>query len=101
MGQIVWTKLASEQFERAIKYIRNEQRSYYAKIVLNKVINTVSLLETFPAIGPIEPLLKHKKSEYRYIVVFSYKIIYRSLSGNIIISRFFHTYQKPTKLFKK
>ena len=101
MDKVVWTKLASGQFERAIKYIRNEHGLYYAKIVLNKVFDTVSLLEQFPEMGAIEPLLVHKKNAYRFLVVFSYKVIYKTVLDKVIVVRFFHTYQKPSKLHKR
>lgn len=48
-------------------------------------------LETHSSIGQVEPLLKHKKSEYRYLIAFSYKIIYRvdAQTDKIIVSRVF------------
>ena len=48
--------------------------------------------------GKVEPLLAHKKSEYRFIIVWSYKIIYRVTTGNVVISRVFHTSRNPNKL---
>jgi toxin ParE1/3/4 len=100
MVEIIWTKLAANQLERAVKYIQVEQGTFYAGLVLDKVLNAVANLETHPKRGQIEPLLKHKKSEYRYLVAWSYKIIYRVTTNKIIISRVFHTSQKPSKIFK-
>ena len=91
MVKIIWTKKAFTQLERAIKYIKEEQGHSYAEIVLNKTLEKTRLLEKNPLIGQVEPLLKHKKSEYRYLVVWSYKIIYRVDKEKIIISRVFHT----------
>ncbi|MCG3165318.1 MAG: hypothetical protein POELPBGB_01080 [Bacteroidia bacterium] len=101
MAQVIWTKLATEQFERAVKYIQTEQGTFYATLVLNKIIEATRNLQQFPEIGPVEPLLQHKKSEYRYLVVWSYKIIYRLGKNKVVISRVFHTSQKPTKIFKR
>jgi toxin ParE1/3/4 len=101
MVEVSWSKLATEQLERAVKYITKEQGLFYAKLVLNKVLDATELLSEFPKMGPLEPLLKHKKKEYRYLVVWSYKIIYSLGSDKIIISRVFHTSQKPTKLFNE
>jgi plasmid stabilization system protein ParE len=98
MVKIIWTKKAFTQLERAIKYIKEEQGHSYAEIVLNKTLEKTRLLETNPLIGQVEPLLKHKKSEYRYLVVWSYKIIYRVDKDKIIISRVFHTSRNPQKL---
>ena len=98
MVKIIWTKKAFTQLERAIKYIKEEQGHSYAEIVLNKTLEKTRLLEKNPLIGQVEPLLKHKKSEYRYLVVWSYKIIYRVDKEKIIISRVFHTSRNPQKL---
>lgn len=98
MVKIVWSKRAFDQLERAIRYIKEEQGSNYAEIVLNKVLEKTRLLENSPAIGQIEPLLKHKKSEYRYLIVWSYKIIYRADKNKVVISRIFHTSRNPRRL---
>lgn len=100
MAEIIWTKLATGQLERAVKYIQTEHGTFYARLVLNKVIDMVANLETHPKIGQFEPLLKHKRSEYRYLVAWSYKIIYRVGTAKVIVSRVFHTSQKPSRIFK-
>jgi plasmid stabilization system protein ParE len=101
MVEIIWTKLATDQLERALIYIKEEQGKVYANIVFNKIIDSVVQLETHPKSGQIEPSLKHKKSEYRYLVVWSYKIIYRVGLQKVVISRVFHTSQNPSKIFNK
>jgi len=52
-----------------------EQGLFYASIDYKGIIEKVDVLEMHPLIGQKEPLLKHKKSEYRYVVAWSYKII--------------------------
>ena len=98
MVEVIWTKRALSQFERATKYIQEEQGTYYAQIVLDKILETTTLLENNPNIGKIEPLLTHKKSDYRFLIVWSYKIIYRLTKDQAIISRVFHTSRNPKKL---
>ena len=98
MAQVIWTKKASGQFERAIKYIFKEQGFYYADIVREKILQTTALLEGQPQMGTIEPLLTHKKFEYRFLLVWSYKIIYRTTRDRVIISRVFHTSRNPKRL---
>jgi|SRR5690606_9283828 len=99
MVKVVWTKKAYTQLERAIRYIREERGLSYAEIVLNKILQTTELLESSPKIGTIEPLLAHKKASYRFLVVWSYKIIYRTTPNKVIVSRVFHTSRNP-KLMK-
>jgi plasmid stabilization system protein ParE len=98
MVKVIWTKRAFSQLERAIKFIKEEQGSTYAEIVLNKILEKSRHLENFPQMGQFEPLLKHKKSEYRYLVVWSYKIIYRVEKDRVVISRVFHTSRNPKRL---
>ncbi len=98
MAEVIWSKLAEEQLQRAVLYIQNEQGSFYARLVLNQILESVDVLESHPKSGPREPLLAHRKFEYRYIVVWSYKIVYRLVGERVTIARVFHTAQRPTKL---
>jgi plasmid stabilization system protein ParE len=98
MVKVIWTKRAFDQLERAIEYIRNEQGISPAETVLNKILITIRLLESSPNMGTIEPLLEHKMSEYRFLVVWSYKIIYRVTKDKVVISRVFHTSRNPKRL---
>ena len=101
MAKIVWTKKAKTQLEKSVKYIDEIQGRYYAEIVLNGIIKSIELLEKSPEIGTKEPLLLYKKFEYRFIVKWSFKIIYRITKDNeiVYISRIFQTSQHPSKLW--
>lgn len=99
MAKVIWTKRAFSQLERNIKFIREERGVQFAEIVLNKILSSTKLLENSPDIGTIEPRLAHKTSEYRFIVAYSYKIIYRrEKETKVVISRVFHTSRDPRKL---
>lgn len=98
MVKVIWTKRAFNQLERAINYIKEDRGVSYARIVLDKVIKSTALLAENPRMGPIEQLLKHKKSEYRYLLAFAYKIIYRVENDRVVISRIFHSARNPEKL---
>ena len=95
MAEVIWTNRAFGQLERAVKHIRDEPGLGYAEIVLKKVLETSEALEHHPKMGTIEPLLAHKKSTYRFLVVWSYKIIYRTTSKKVVISRIFHASRSP------
>lgn len=69
MAKIIWTNKDFGQLERAIKYIRKEQSVSYAKIVLNKILEKITLFVSSPELGTIEPLLTHQKTEYRFFIV--------------------------------
>jgi plasmid stabilization system protein ParE len=98
MVEIIWTERALDQLERAVRYIKTERGVHYASIVLEKILSKTAVLANYPRCGQEEFLLKHKKSEYRYLMVFSYKIIYKVSNEKITISRVFHTAQNPRKL---
>jgi len=98
MVEIVWTKKEIGQLERAIKYIKAESVKFYAEIVLNKILASTRFLNENPKMGPVEPLLEFKKSEYRFLVIWSYKIVYRVSNNRVTISRVIHTSQNPEKL---
>jgi plasmid stabilization system protein ParE len=68
------------------------------RFVLDKIIKSTSQLAQQPQMGTVEQLLKHKKSEYRYLLAFSYKIIYRVDKDKVVVSRIFHTARNPEKL---
>ncbi|MGB0429918.1 MAG: type II toxin-antitoxin system RelE/ParE family toxin [Bacteroidia bacterium] len=98
MVEIIWTKRAAQQFERAVKYISKDRGTYYANIVRLGILEKVDVLKIQPTIGSLEPLLSHKKYEYRFLVKWSYKIIYRHEKDHAIISRIFHTSRNPKNL---
>ncbi|SNT12235.1 Plasmid stabilization system protein ParE [Ekhidna lutea] len=98
MGKVIWTKRAFDQLQRNIKYIKEEQGNSYAETVLNKILSSTALLEGTPKMGRVESLLEHKKSEYRFMIVWSYKIIYRVATDSVVITRVFHTSRNPDKL---
>ncbi|MBN8586378.1 MAG: type II toxin-antitoxin system RelE/ParE family toxin [Ignavibacteria bacterium] len=98
MAQVIWTKKALSQLERSVKYIVEEQGPSYAEIVLNKILTATRNLSDFPKMGQAEPFLSHKKFEYRYVVAWSYKIVYRIKGTKVTISRIFHTSQDPKQI---
>ena len=98
MVKVIWSKRASGQLERNVRYIKDEQGVSYAETVLNKILSSTALLGRTPKMGKVEPLLANKKTEYRFIVVWSYKIIYKVAPNHVTISRVFHTSRNPNKL---
>jgi toxin ParE1/3/4 len=98
MAKVVWTQTALKQLERIVKFIAEERSSLVARTVGERLIGKTEQLEQFPKMGTLEQLLVHKKSEYRFLVVWSYKIIYRVTKSRITISRIFHTSQNSNRL---
>ncbi len=101
MAKIIWSKTATNQLKRQVQFIKQERGRYYAELVLSRILDGVTYLERFPKLGTIEPLLQSRRFEYRFLVVWRYKIIYRVSDKKVYISRVFETSQKPTKIFKR
>lgn len=99
MGQIKWSKKAVSQLHLTISYIAKEQSNVYAEVVVSRIFSSIDLLVNNPRMGSKEPLLEYRNKEYRYLVVWSYKIIYKvHENGNVLIARIFHTSQNPSKI---
>lgn len=98
--QVVWTPLAAEQLEDAIVYIADHRGPTYAERVRSKVLEAARRLSRLPESGQKELLLEHEEEVYRYLVVWSYKLIYRYNKPikKVYIVRFFHTSQDPDRL---
>ena len=46
MVEVIWTKLATNQLEGAVKYIQEELGTFYANLLMNKIIDQVGHLKT-------------------------------------------------------
>jgi plasmid stabilization system protein ParE len=44
MDKVIWSKRASGQLERNVKYIKDEHGVSYAETVLNKILSSTALL---------------------------------------------------------
>ena len=101
MREVRWSKRATEQLHHAIEYISIELSPIRAKIVLTKILRTTSLLSNNPRMGAKEPLLDFRNKEYRFLIAWSYKIIYKvTANDDILIMRVFHSSQNPKKITK-
>ncbi len=100
MAEIIWTDKAKQQLRSAVNYVASSSSIYYANIVLNGILEQIEVLNIFPKAGKTEPALLDKKFEYRFLIRWSYKIIYRTSVNNekVCIVRIFHTSQNPNKL---
>ena len=101
MAEVVWTKIALRQYEKAVRYILATQGLPHAQSLVRRVDQLMEILATNPEIGTKEPLLRHKRGPYRFIVTWSHKIIYKTNRSIVTIARFFHTSRDPKKIFQR
>lgn len=75
--QIKWYKRAINMLDAAIGYSSNMFGEVIALKFYQQVKHCAYLLESNPLLGKREPLLVHRKREYRSLVVHeNYKLIY-------------------------
>jgi toxin ParE1/3/4 len=74
MVKIVWTSRSLTDLEEIGDYISKDSPKY-AKLTLEKLIETVKLIETNQLIGRIVPEVKQK--DIREIITGNYRIIYQ------------------------
>lgn len=94
---VEWRDKALEELQAIYDYIyfRSPQN---AENVINTLLELGNSLGEFPTKFPIEPILNQENT--RFVVQWSYKIIYRIEGDRIIITRVFDSRQNPDKLSK-
>lgn len=90
----VWDKLAIRTLRRIVEYIQIDSEEA-AKKVYDTIVSQTRTLYLFPNKFAIEPHLSTKEKTYRFITVWSYKIIYRVGENDIRIVDVFHTRRNP------
>jgi toxin ParE1/3/4 len=73
MAKIIWTGRALQDLEEIGEYISKDSPGY-AKLTLEKLIETTRLIEKNPLLGRIVPDLRQKN--FREIITGNYRIIY-------------------------
>ena len=74
--RIDWSELSEKQLKAIFDYYSLVVSSRIARKILNKIIDSVSILESNPLAGPKEELLDEYSEDFRYLIVSNYKIIY-------------------------
>lgn len=89
---IGWSNKAGKDLLSIKQYLCDNASEAVAEKVLFKLFNSVEPTRLQPERFPIEPRLK-KYGNYRFIKVWSYKIIYEFTGNQIIVHRIIHTKQ--------
>ena len=81
MVKVIWTARSLKDLEEIGEYISKDSPKY-AKLTLEKLIDTTKLIEHNLLIGRIVPEIK--KRDFREIITGNYRIIYRIISEDRI-----------------
>ena len=85
--RIIWSEEAWSDLESIIEYISKDSE-YYAVNFVNKIIDTVEILEIFPEAGRIVP--EYNNPQLREIIYKNYRIVYKVSKNIIEILTVFH-----------
>lgn len=99
--QVKWFRRAVGMLDDALAYSFQEFDERTARRFYDNIRRYESLLSDNPQLGKVEPLLTHRKKEYRSIVVHeSYKLIYYVGKTSIYVIALWNCKQNPRKLAK-
>lgn len=88
---VIWTQTAKENLKKLYQHIA-EDSHYYAQKVKQDIFKAAEYLEKFPNKGRKVPEVN--RSEIREILIYSYRIVYRTDKAVLYILRILHTRQK-------
>ena len=84
---VSWSPEALEDEDNIAAYISKDS-PYYASAVVKNILDTADSLDKFPYIGPIVPEIGEQ--EFRERFVYSYRLIYRVLNGEVMVVAVIH-----------
>jgi addiction module RelE/StbE family toxin len=78
MVKVIWTARSLQDIEEIGEYISKDSPKY-AKLTIEKLIDTTKLIEHNLLIGRIVPEIKQR--DFREIITGNYRIIYQTMKG--------------------
>ena len=98
---IIWDDEAKRSLRNIYNYIKNQESPDVAGKVIKEIADQAKLLNDFPNKFEQELRLKGESGNFRYKVVWSYKIIYEVTPEMIHILDIFHTSRDPSNIKKR
>jgi plasmid stabilization system protein ParE len=96
---VIWDDEAKRSLKSIYEYIKNRESIRVAVKVRSEIIRQTRTLNQFPEKFEEEPILKNGIGNFRYKVIWSYKIIYEVTPDAICILDIFHTSRDPSNIF--
>lgn len=96
--KVIWDDEAKRSLRSIYNYIKSRESTQVAKKVRDEIVGQAKDLMIFPEKFEKEPVLENEPGNYRYKVVWSYKIIYEVTTEAIYILDVFHTSRNPSSL---
>lgn len=97
---IGWSNRVGKDLMQIKAYLIENASEVAAQKVIVSLFNAVEPTRTQPERYPLEPRFR-KHGNFRYIKVWSYKIIYEFTGNQIIVHRVIHSKRDLSKLIKR
>lgn len=101
MAEVIWNKQAENEWRKKMLYGLDEFGRSTAIRFVQRTNDIVNIIRKHPKAGLREPLLRHKKKEYRYFhLMGSLKLLYYYVesSDTIRIADIWDSRREPSKL---
>jgi toxin ParE1/3/4 len=85
--RVVWSPRAVQDLESIAEFIAADSPAY-ARVVVRNIVHKAKALSRFPRIGRMVP--EFGDQEIREIVVYSYRVIYRIQTEELVIAAIVH-----------
>ena len=92
---VIWEDEAKDSLKRIYHYIKNRESIEQAKKVRNAIVELAGSLGFLPRKFAKDPFLETEAGEFRFKVIWSYKIVYEVTEKEVIILDIFHTSRNP------
>ncbi|MGF1637976.1 MAG: type II toxin-antitoxin system RelE/ParE family toxin [Cyclobacteriaceae bacterium] len=99
--KIIWDIEAKKSLRNIYNYIKSRESVEVAKKVREAISSQARSLNDFPEKFERENHLEAESGNYRYKVIWSYKIIFEVNEESIFILDIFHTSRDPTSINKR
>ena len=96
--KIVWTDFAIENLKSIFDYYVIKANRKVAHKIRKQILDSTKQLIKNPDSGQLEFYLERINLNHRYILIKNYKIIYRTIDNQIVISDIFDVRQNPIKM---
>jgi addiction module RelE/StbE family toxin len=95
---VKWTLTARNDLRAIHNYI-SEDSKFYARRVIENIVESTEKLKDFPQIGRVVPELEDK--DIRELIVYSYRVIYEMKNQDIEILAIIHGKREFANVYKQ
>jgi plasmid stabilization system protein ParE len=96
--KIIWDDEAKRSLRSIYDYIKKRESTRVASRIRKEIVEQAKSLVVFSERFQKEPYLKDEPGNFRYKVIWSYKVIYEITPETIFILDIFHTSRDPSNI---